>query len=33
MVQPWLTGYLRHPFLRGWWKFIDVDPVAQAAGR
>jgi ABC-type transport system substrate-binding protein len=33
MFQPWLTGYLRHPFLRGWWKFIDVDPVAQAAGR
>jgi len=33
MYQPWLTGYLRHPFLRGWWKFIDVDAAAQAAGR
>jgi ABC-type transport system substrate-binding protein len=33
MSQPWLAGYLRHPFLRGWWKFIDVDPAAQAAAR
>ena len=33
MAQPWLTGYLRHPYLRGWWKFVDVDPVAQATGR
>ena len=33
LSQPWLTGYLRHPFLRGWWKFVDVDPAAQAAGR
>jgi ABC-type transport system substrate-binding protein len=33
MYHPWLTGYLRHPFLRGWWKFIDVDAAAQAAGQ
>lgn len=33
MVQPWLTGYLRHPFLRGWWKFLDVDAAAQGAQR
>jgi ABC-type transport system substrate-binding protein len=33
MSQPWLAGYLRHPFLRGWWKFVDIDPAAQAAGR
>jgi ABC-type transport system substrate-binding protein len=31
MAQPWLTGYLRHPYLRGWWKFLDVDAAAQAA--
>jgi ABC-type transport system substrate-binding protein len=33
MVHPWLTGYRRHPFLRGWWKFIDIDAEAQAAQR
>jgi len=33
MVHPWVTGYMRHPFLRGWWKFIDIDAAAQAAGR
>jgi ABC-type transport system substrate-binding protein len=31
MAQPWLTGYRRHPYLRGWWKFVDVDAAAQAA--
>lgn len=33
LSQPWLSGYLRHPYLRGWWKFVDVDPAAQAAQR
>jgi hypothetical protein len=33
MSQPWLAGYRRHPYLRGWWKFVDVDAAAQAAGR
>ena len=33
LAQPWLAGYLRHPFLRGWWKFLDVDAGAQALGR
>jgi ABC-type transport system substrate-binding protein len=33
MVHPWLTGYRRHPFLRGWWKFIDIDAEAQATQR
>ncbi len=31
MAQPWLAGYLRHPFLRGWWKFVDIDATARAA--
>jgi ABC-type oligopeptide transport system substrate-binding subunit len=26
LVQPWVTGYERHPVLRGFWKFIDIDP-------
>jgi len=33
MFHPWLAGYRRHPFLRGWWKFVDVDAAAQAAAR
>jgi ABC-type transport system substrate-binding protein len=33
MFHHWVAGYMRHPFLRGWWKFIDVDAAAQAAGR
>lgn len=32
LSQPWLAGYLRHPFLRGWWKFLAVDAGAQAVG-
>jgi ABC-type transport system substrate-binding protein len=31
MAQPWLVGYRRHPYLRGWWKFVDIDAAAQAA--
>jgi ABC-type transport system substrate-binding protein len=33
LSQPWLAGYRRHPYLRGWWKFVDVDAAAQAAAR
>jgi ABC-type transport system substrate-binding protein len=33
LSQPWLAGYRRHPYLRGWWKFVDIDAAAQAAGR
>jgi len=33
MTQPWVTGVRRHPFLRGWWKFVDVDAEAQASRR
>ncbi len=31
LLHPWVQGYRRHPFLRGWWQYVDVDPVAQAA--
>lgn len=23
--QPWMTGYMRHPFAREFWQYIDVD--------
>ena len=35
LAQPWVVGYMRHPVLRGFWKFIDIDSAkyAQVAGR
>lgn len=32
LMQPWLTGYQRHPVLREFWKFVDIDREAQASG-
>ncbi len=26
LMQPWLHGYRRHPVLREFWKYVDVDP-------
>jgi len=26
LVQPWLKGYWRHPFMRDVWRFVDVEP-------
>ena len=31
LYQPWVAGYLRHPVMRGWWKFIDIDSAKLAA--
>ncbi len=33
MAHPWVIGYHRNPFLREFWKFVDVDPAKQAARR
>ncbi|MGZ5079004.1 MAG: ABC transporter substrate-binding protein [Usitatibacter sp.] len=34
LVQPWLVGYVRHPVMRGWWKYLDIDSgVAAVNGR
>jgi hypothetical protein len=33
LVQPWLRGFWRHPFMRDLWRFVDVDaqvPLANA---
>ena len=27
VLQPWVVGYVRHPVMRGFWKFIDIDPL------
>jgi ABC-type transport system substrate-binding protein len=28
--QPWVFGYQRHPVLRAFWQYIDLDPLPQA---
>ena len=28
LTQPWLVGYRRHPFLRDWWRYVDIDDGA-----
>ena len=25
IAQPWLIGYRRHPVMRGFWKYVDID--------
>jgi ABC-type transport system substrate-binding protein len=31
LSQPWLTGALRHPVMRGFWKYVDIDAPKYAA--
>jgi ABC-type transport system substrate-binding protein len=33
LVQPWVFGYQRHPVLRAFWQYIDLDPLPQAQAR
>jgi ABC-type transport system substrate-binding protein len=35
IVHPWVVGYMRHPVMRDFWKFIDIDEAVQrkVAGR
>jgi ABC-type transport system substrate-binding protein len=35
LAQPWLVGYVRHPVMRGVWKYVDIDLAknSQLAGR
>ena len=28
VVQPWTKGFWRHPFMRDYWRFVDVEPRA-----
>ncbi len=30
LLHPWVVGYRRHPFLRGWWQYVDIDPDLRA---
>lgn len=34
LSQPWVTGFKRHPVMRGFWKYIDIDlPRLASAGK
>ena len=34
LSQPWTVGFRRHPVMRGFWKYVDIDqPVLASAGR
>ena len=30
LLHPWVVDYVRHPVMRGWWKYIDIDEAAAA---
>ena len=30
VMQPWVFGYRRHPYMRGFWQYLDVDPELRA---
>jgi ABC-type transport system substrate-binding protein len=32
MTYPWVQGYRVWPFLRDWWRYIDIDADMQARG-
>jgi ABC-type transport system substrate-binding protein len=32
LAHPWVRGYQRNLFILPFWKFVDIDPVAQAQG-
>lgn len=29
--QPWMSGYMRHPFAREFWQYIDIDPSKRSS--
>jgi len=33
LVHPRVAGYRRHPFMRDFWRYIDIDTTAQGASR
>jgi hypothetical protein len=30
LMQPWVIGFRRNPFIREFYKFLDVDPAIRA---
>jgi len=33
LAQPWVIGYQRHPVLREFWKYVDIDTEALARAK
>ncbi|MFG5410337.1 ABC transporter substrate-binding protein [Piscinibacter sakaiensis] len=33
LMHPWVVGYRRNPFVRGFWKYVDVDTEVQRKSR
>jgi ABC-type transport system substrate-binding protein len=33
LVRPWVRGYVKHQSFEHPWKYLDVDPAAQRAGK
>lgn len=33
LAQPWVKGYERNVFVRTYWNYVDIDPVAQKAAQ
>jgi ABC-type transport system substrate-binding protein len=29
LMHPTLTGYKRHPFMRDWWRYVDLEAAPQ----
>ena len=30
LVQPWVTGYKKHPFMHHGWRFVDIEVQKKA---
>jgi hypothetical protein len=29
VFHPWVIGFRRHPFMRDFWKYVDIDPEGR----
>ncbi|HEX4331463.1 MAG TPA: ABC transporter substrate-binding protein [Usitatibacter sp.] len=33
LAHPWVIGYRRHPVMRGFWKYVDIDEAKKAVAK
>ena len=33
LVNPWVKGYKKHPFVNSQWRYLDLDVAAQERAR
>jgi hypothetical protein len=31
LLHPQVVGYRRHPFMRDFWRYVDIDPAKRRA--